>query len=132
MFTFKTKYVAINHGARESIWIRRLLNKLLSEQAIRKMEILSDNKMSFILTKDSKSQNCIKYIDIIYYHIQELITNGKLGIEWIFSSLILANGLTKALPTGFFKRYWDILGLVEWEELKSFWELELIEQRREF
>lgn len=131
-FTSKTKYVAISHRARESIWIQRLLNKLLPEQAIKKIEILGDNKMSFTLTKDSKSQNRTKYIDIIYHHIQWLMADRKLGIKWIFSSLILANGLTKALPTGFFKRYWDKLGLVKWEKLKSFWEPKLIEQRREF
>lgn len=52
---FKTKYVAMNHGAREGMWIRRSLNELLPDQVIRRIDMLSDNKISFILIKNPKS-----------------------------------------------------------------------------
>lgn len=77
----ETEYVAISYRAREEVQIRRFLNKLLLEQAVRKMEMLSNNKTSLILTKDPKSQNQIKYIDVIYHHLQGLVEDGELTIE---------------------------------------------------
>lgn len=55
MSTLEAKYVAMSHGAREGVWIRRFLNKLLPKQAVRKIEILEDNKTSLTLTKDPES-----------------------------------------------------------------------------
>lgn len=45
------------------------------------MEMLKDNKTSLTLTKDLKSQNCIKHIDMIHNYIQRLVKNKKLEIE---------------------------------------------------
>lgn len=75
------------------------------------MEMFGDNKTSFMLTKISKSQNYTKHINIMHYRIYELVDNRKLEINWIYNSLILVDGLTKALPTRLFKRHQDDWGL---------------------
>ncbi len=85
--------------------MRRFLNEILPEQAVRRIEILSDNEISFTLIKDPKSQNRIKHIDMKHYHVRRLVDKRELGIEWIFSPLILANGLLKALPAAAFKKH---------------------------
>ena len=77
----QAKYMAMSYGIREDIWIWRLLNKPLPEQAIRKMIMLDDNKTSFTLTKDPESLNCTKHIDIMHYHISRLVENRELGIK---------------------------------------------------
>ena len=69
------------------------------------MKILGDNKTSHTLTRDLESQNCTKHIDVIHHHVRELVENRELAIEWIFSSNMLADNLTKALPIGPFKKY---------------------------
>lgn len=81
--TSEAKYVAISHGARDAVWIRRFLNELLSEQAVRKMEMLGDNETSLTLMKDPESQNRTKHINVMHQHIRRLVENGELGIEWI-------------------------------------------------
>ena len=43
---------------------KALSDKLLSEQAVRKMEMLDDNKISFTLTSDPESQNRTKHINM--------------------------------------------------------------------
>ena len=43
--------------------------------------MLSDNKTSLTLTKDPKSQNQIKYIDVIYHHLRGLVEDRELTIE---------------------------------------------------
>lgn len=61
--------------------------------------------MSFTLTKDLKSQNQNKQIDVIYHHVRGLIEDRQLAIEWIKCFTILVDGLTKAFPTRPFKKH---------------------------
>lgn len=44
------------------------------------MEILRDNETSFTLTKNPESQNHTMHINVIHYHIQELVNNKELRI----------------------------------------------------
>lgn len=66
--------------------------------------MLSDNETSLTLTKDPKSHNQIKYINVINHHVYRLIEDRKMAIKWIESSTIPANSLIKALFIGLFKK----------------------------
>lgn len=63
--------------------------------------------------KDPESQNRTKHIDVVHHHVRELVEEGELSVEWIPSSIMLAEGLTKALPAGPFKKHQEEWGLVE-------------------
>lgn len=67
--------------------------------------MLGENETSLTLTRDPKSQNQTKYIDVMHYYVRGLIKDGKLFIDWIESSTMLADGLIKALSIVLFKRY---------------------------
>lgn len=67
--------------------------------------MLGDNETSCILTKDLKSKNCTKHIDVMHHYLQGLVEEEELGIKWISSLSMFANGLTKALSIRFFKKY---------------------------
>ena len=71
------------------------------------MGILNDNEMSLTLTKDPESQNCTKHIDVMHHYMQDLLKKGELGIKWIPSSSMLADGLIKAFFARFFKKHGD-------------------------
>lgn len=111
--TSKAKYVAVSQGTREGVWIRQFLNELLPVNAVREIKMLSDNETSVILTKDPKSQNQTKHIDMIHHHVRGLVEDGELAIDSIENSAMLADGLTKTLPTALFKRHWGEWGLIE-------------------
>ena len=74
--------------------------------------MLGDNETSLTLTKDPESQNRTKHIDVMHHHVRGLVEDGELAIEWIESSAMLADGFTKALPTGPFKKHRDEWSLV--------------------
>lgn len=61
--------------------MRQFLNELLFDQTVRKIEMLRDNKTSFILIKNPESQNCTKHINVIYYYIQKLVDDRELGMK---------------------------------------------------
>lgn len=111
--TSKAEYIAVSQGAREAVWIQQFLNELLPDQAVREMRMLKDNKTSLTLTRDPESQNRTKHIDVIHHHVQGLMKDGKLIIDWIASSAMLADGLTKALPIAAFKRHRGEWGLIK-------------------
>lgn len=81
------------------------MNKLLPENAVREMKMLSDNEISLTLTKNPKSQNQTKYIDVMYYYIHKLINDRELAIEWIKKPAMLADGLIKTFSIGSFKKH---------------------------
>ena len=113
------EYVAMSHRMREEVWIQRFLNKLFLKQAIKKMKMLRDNKTNHTLTRDLENQNRTKHINMIYYHIQGLVEDRELRIEWISSASMLADGLAKVLSISAFKKYWEEWSLIEaWEEGK--------------
>lgn len=43
--------------------------------------MLGNNKISSILTKNPESQNKIKHIEVIYYHVKEFIKEGELAVN---------------------------------------------------
>lgn len=67
--TLKAGYIAISYEAKEGVSIRHFLNKLVLEQAIKRMEMLDDNKTSITLIKGLESQNSNKHIDVIHHPI---------------------------------------------------------------
>lgn len=69
--------MAISHRARKDMQIRQLLKEVLLDKTIQKMKKLDDNEISLFLIRDLVSQNGIKYINVMYYHICRLIKNGK-------------------------------------------------------
>lgn len=65
--------------------------------------------MSIALTKNAKSQQYTKHIDVQHHYIRKLIEKGKLTVTWIPSLEMLANEMTKALPTESFRKYQTFL-----------------------
>lgn len=59
------------------------------------------------MTKNPESQNQTKYSNVMYYYVRGLVKEGELSVEYIFNLMILIDGLTKALPTKWFKKHWE-------------------------
>lgn len=75
------------------------------ENIVRKIKILGNNEKSLILTKNPKSQNQTKHIDIMYCYICKLIENSKLAIDWIEKSTMLSDSLIKAFFIALLKKH---------------------------
>ena len=85
-----------------------MINKLTLEISIQILTLLKDNKISFLLTKNVKSQVLTKNIDIIYYYIYGLMKEEKIYIESIFGLLILVDRLIKVLLIIRLRRYREL------------------------
>ena len=105
--------MAVSQGAGEGVWIRQFLNGLLSENAVREIKMLGDNETSFTLMREPKSQNQTKHTNVIHHHVRGLVEDREMAINWIESSAMLADGLTKALSAAPFKKHQGEWGLIE-------------------
>ena len=108
--TTEAEYIALGHAAREAVWIRRFINEMNLE-AVENLTLYGDNEMSIALTKNAESQHRTKHIDVQHHYIRELVNEKELTIKWIPGSSMLADGMTKALPTETFRKHRALLGL---------------------
>lgn len=74
-------------------------------KAVEDVILYSDNKMSITLTKNIEGQHRTKYINVKHHYIKKLINMKKLTIEWILGLKMLADRMTKSLPTKTFRKY---------------------------
>ena len=108
--TTEAEYIALGHAAREAVWIRRFINKMTLD-IVPEMTLNGDNEMSITLTKNAESQHRTKHIDVQHHYIRELVNEKKLTVACVSSFEMLADGMTKALPTETFRRHRAQLGL---------------------
>lgn len=76
----KAKYIALGYTARETVWMKRFINKINLE-IVKELTLYGDNKMSIALTKNVESQYQTKYINVQHYYIRELVNKKKLTIK---------------------------------------------------
>lgn len=100
----KGKYIALGYVARETVWIRKFINKIGLE-AIKKLTLHGDNEMSIAPTKNAKSQYWTKHINVQHHYIRELVNKKEFIIKWIPRSKMLADEITTALPIKTFRTY---------------------------
>ena len=77
------------------------------------MIIYADNQGAIKLTENPKYYRKTKHIPIKYYKTRKLVDNKTIWFEWIPTSEMVANGLTKSLGAIKFKEFISMLGLVD-------------------
>ena len=85
------------YGMKEALWLRGLLSGIFGaiHEAI---TTFSDNQAAIVLTRD-QYHDPIKHIDVRYRWIRWVIEQGSLRLVYFPSNNMVANALTKALPS---------------------------------
>lgn len=75
----------------------------------RPLKIYSDNSDAVFFTKNAKNFGGAKYIDLKFFKVREWVDNGDVVYEYIGTSNMLADPLTKGLrPVEFDKHVADM------------------------
>jgi hypothetical protein len=79
---------------------------------------LTDQLMCFViisllisLIKSGAHSSKNKHIDINYHYIQDIVEKGEINVEFISSTKIVADPMTKGLPLDKFKGHVTTMGL---------------------
>ena len=102
--TTEAEYIAAMHDAKEGIWLHRLVKEVF-RPLVHPMPLHSDSQSAIVLTKDSSYHARTKHIDIWYHFICFVIDNGSLRLLYCPTEDMVADTLTKALPSVKVKHY---------------------------
>lgn len=109
--TTESEYVAATHAAKEALWLRSLIFQVF-DIILPATPLFSDNQSAIALTKDHKFHGRTKHIDIRYHFIRWIVEEGKIRLIYCPTEEMIADTLTKALPSPKVKHFARELGLV--------------------
>ena len=108
--TAESKYVAATHTAKEALWLRRLIGEMF-QPLTEPTTLFGDNQSAIALTCDGSYHTCTKHIDIRYHFICFTVEDGSIRFLYCPSNDMVADTLTKALPSIKAKHFAQELGL---------------------
>nr|GAT43935.1 polyprotein [Mycena chlorophos] len=110
--TTEAEYVALTHAAKEATWLRALIGELYRPLE-HPLTLYGDNQSSIALAYSDIGQfhARTKHIDIRYHFIRYVLTNGTIRLVYCPTNDMVADCLTKALPSTKAKHFAAALGL---------------------
>jgi len=108
--TTEAEYIASTHAAKEAIWLRNFIGKVFTPLT-EPTTLHCDNQSAVAITTNGNFHTRTKHIDIRYHFIQFIIKNGSLKLIYCPTDDMMADTLTKALPSSKAKHFATLLGL---------------------
>lgn len=108
--TTESEYMAATHATKEALWLCSLISQIFG--AFNDATTLfSDNQSTITLTKDHQYHVRSKHINVHFHFIRWIVEDGKIQLIYCPTSKMVANTLTKALPSPKVKYFTAKLGL---------------------
>jgi hypothetical protein len=105
---FVSYFETISHG----VWFKSFIFGLrIMDSISRPLRIYCDNSAVVFMAKNNKSGSRSKHIDIKYLAIRKRIKEKKVVIEHVSTELMIADPLTKGMPSLKFKDHVAKMGL---------------------
>ena len=108
--TTESEYVAVTHTTKEALWLRSLIQQLFGT-TLSPTTLYSDNQSAIALSKDHQYHARTKHIDIRFHFIRWIIERGSIRLIYCPTEDMIADTLTKALPSAKVKHFASELGL---------------------
>jgi len=109
--TTESEYIAATSAAKEALWLRSLISQLFGTPPDT-TTLFSDNQSAIALTKDHQYHARTKHINVHFHFICWIIEEGSLRLVFCPTANMVADALTKALPSPKVKHFAAELGLV--------------------
>ena len=112
----EAEYISQAMYAKQGQWAAQILRDLGMPQVINvnemTVQMYGDNQGALALVKNPHLHERSKHIDICFHFIRDLAEKRKLVIDYVPTSEMIADGLTKPLQRVAFERFKNQLGLV--------------------
>ena len=110
--TMEAEYVACSATVQEAIWLWRFFQNLkVVKDALDPVTVHCDSMVALAYAKDSKYHGRTKHIDIRYHYIRDMVAHNEVVLKHIFTSLMIADPLTKPIGRDAFQAHVRSLGL---------------------
>ena len=104
-------YIASSVGAREAVWIRKLLANLF-KRPLKPTVIHCDNQSCIKLSANPVFHNRSKHIEIPYHYIRDMVDRGVIQLKYISTNEQTTDIFTKPLAKVKLKYFREKLGMV--------------------
>jgi hypothetical protein len=114
--TTEAEYIGLCNAAKEAVWIRKFLRDVgrgIYAGGTHATRMLGDNQSALRLVANPEFHSKSKHIDVQYHYVRELLEDGTIDVEYVRTSEMAADCLTKPLKKGMLRANLDILGLRE-------------------
>uniref|UniRef100_A0A7S3XD32 Reverse transcriptase Ty1/copia-type domain-containing protein n=1 Tax=Picocystis salinarum TaxID=88271 RepID=A0A7S3XD32_9CHLO len=113
--TAEAEYMAVSACVKEALWIRNFLGSLMNG-TWDGIPILNDNQATLRMINDLNSVSRSKHIDIQHHFVRERAVRGEVKFHYCPTDTMLADYLTKVLPSSRFEEIRDALHVVKKQE----------------
>ena len=108
--TTEAEYVAATHAVKEALWLRTLISEVMGD-ITGPTTLYSDNQGAIALAKDHQYHARTKHIDIRFHFIRWIVEEGKISLIYCPTDEMVADAMTKALPSAKVKHFGASFGL---------------------
>jgi hypothetical protein len=130
--TMEAEYMAMSACAKQSQFLAQILRDMgmhhligsspfkpvvkesVTHQEVSPVRLKGDNQAALLQVKDAHTHDRSKHIDIAYHFVRCLHRLKRITVEFVSTSDMAADGLTKVLQRPQFQRFVGLLGLVEY------------------
>ncbi|KAK3043650.1 hypothetical protein RJ639_000066 [Escallonia herrerae] len=105
----EAKYVAATEAVKEAFWLKGLVGDLELKQE--SSTVYCDSQSAIHLTKNQMLHEWTKHIDVRFYFIRDVVSQGTVMVEKIFTYENPADMMTKHIPEIKFKHCLDLIGI---------------------
>jgi hypothetical protein len=109
----EAEYVALCEACQEVTWLRRLLHDIGLPQTSKPTTVYEDNQGAMGLSMNPKDHPRTKHIDVKYHYIRNCIDRKRVNLEYVRTTDMVADTLTKALPKPAFEKFRSLMGVME-------------------
>ena len=114
--TTEAEYIGLCNAAKEAVWIRNFLRDVgrsVYASGTNATRILGDNQGALRLVANPEFHSRSKHIDVQYHYVRELLENDTISVDYIRTSEMAADCLTKPLKKVQLKANLEMMGLKE-------------------
>ena len=109
--TTEAEYVAAAMAAKEAIWLQRLVREL--GEGAESVIMYCDSQGAIALMRNPKRSNRTEHIDVAHHFVRECADGGAIEVEAVGTADMVADCLTKPLPTEAFHKFRAALGMTD-------------------
>jgi hypothetical protein len=96
--TTEAEYMSLSSCTQEAMWLKQLQEELWPHLVTAPMTILCDNQSAIRLAGTENYHSRTKHIDIRHHFVRDKVRLKKIVIEYIQTSEMVADALTKGTP----------------------------------
>uniref|UniRef100_H3GB36 Reverse transcriptase Ty1/copia-type domain-containing protein n=2 Tax=Phytophthora ramorum TaxID=164328 RepID=H3GB36_PHYRM len=94
----EAEYMALSEATQEAVWLKVFLCELGEMASDEAVKIYEDNQGSIALAKNPQFHKRTKHIDIRYHFVREKVEDGQVVLQYVSTTDMLADMMTKAIP----------------------------------